>query len=113
MFFEAVEDLANPLWMAKLELTRNQVGPFYSIGLQLLAIPDIRPNLFAPLDGKFNAPYAEPFFGGSGLGRIREDVPDSSWDNMEYGVRLGAAWADTSAFLYFFRGIQDGRNNFV
>ncbi|MBE0597143.1 MAG: hypothetical protein IH614_07730, partial [Desulfuromonadales bacterium] len=106
MFFDNPEDLANPLWMGKLELTRNQVGPFHSIGLQLLAIPDVRPNIFAPLDGTYDAPYAFFFKGLQGL-TIKEDVPSSNLDNMEYGARLGASWADSTAFLYYFKGIQD------
>ncbi len=107
MFFADVEDLADPVYMAKLEHTLLQVGPFQSVGLQLLVIPDIRPNQYAPLDGVFDAPYAFPFKAFAGMGPIEEDIADSSLDNSEFGARLGFAFGMSTAYLYYFKGYQD------
>lgn len=64
MFFESPEDLATPLWMARLNYSAGDVGPLHDVGLEVVLIPDIRPMLFAPLhdtqyeDYNCNAPYA-------------------------------------------------------
>ncbi len=61
MFFENVEDLATPLWMARMNYVITNIGPFRSVGLELVGIPDIRPHLFAPLDDEMASPYAFGF----------------------------------------------------
>ncbi len=57
MFFDKPEDLAIPLWMARLDYSTGMVGPFNSIDFQFVAIPDIRPHQFAPLDSSLTDPY--------------------------------------------------------
>jgi len=61
LFFELPEDLATPLWMARLNYYRSSLGPFYDVGLELILNPDIRPWQMAPMDdaiaGKTAAPY--------------------------------------------------------
>ncbi len=70
MFFEKPEDIATPLWMLRADYTTGMIGPFDSIDLQLVVIPDIRPHQYAPLTddesgvdayGHNNAPYAFGF----------------------------------------------------
>lgn len=63
MFFSDIDDTITPLWMARLNYSSADLGPFRSVSLELLAIPDIRPTQFAPMhdkNGKFTtiAPYA-------------------------------------------------------
>jgi hypothetical protein len=106
LFFDNPEDLANPLWMARLDYSRSSVGPFNAVDLQLLAIPDIRPTQFAPLDGTYDAPYAFSFEAFRPL-PVREDVPSSTIDNMEFGVRLGLNFSDWQLYGYVFDGYQD------
>jgi len=61
MFFENVEELATPLWMARVNYSKLGVGPFAELGFEFLAVPDIRPHQFAPLDDYCDAPYAFGF----------------------------------------------------
>ncbi len=58
MFFDKPDDLAIPLWMARLDYSTGMIGPFNSIDLQLVAIPDIRPHQFAPLNASSTDPYS-------------------------------------------------------
>jgi len=97
LFFSDVDDLATPLWMGRLDYECVDIGPFRSLGAQFLAIPDIRPDQFAPLGGtdgwiNFDSPYAFIFksLDGIGIQEIKEDVADRSFDNMEYGIKLSA-----------------------
>jgi len=61
MFFEMPEDLATPLWIARLNYSVGQVGPIEDVGFEVVAIPDIRPHQFAPMDDNMDAPYAFGF----------------------------------------------------
>jgi len=64
MFFENPDDLATPLWMARLNYSKNNLGAFRNIGFEVVAIPDIRPYQWAPLDDtsspdiNCNSPYS-------------------------------------------------------
>jgi len=184
MFFEMPEDLATPLWMMRLNYTKDSIGPLSDVGLEIVAIPDIRPHQFAPLDDNMDAPYAfgfkqlkdKPFdaFRGLSINRIenvlsyidlpqvadfvnfvggdaalnildplianldtelpallndpaymsivgsspagyypatplqwKDDVPDNTFDNTEYGIRLEASYGEFVGSLYYFHGYQD------
>ena len=61
MFFETPEDLATPLWMARLNYSKPNIGWVKDIGIELVATPDIRPHQFSVLDDNMNAPYAFGF----------------------------------------------------
>lgn len=61
MFFENVEELATPLWMARFNYSKLGIGPFAELGLEFLAVPDIKPHQFAPIEGDCDAPYAFGF----------------------------------------------------
>jgi len=67
MFFSPPEDTATPLWMARLNHEVRDIGPFRALGIEFLAIPDIRPMLHAPFtdkNGKFDStvsPYGFAF----------------------------------------------------
>lgn len=106
MFFANPEDIAIPLWMMRLDYTVQGVGPFDNLSLQLVGIPDIRPNQFAPLDGKYNAPYAFAFAGFAPLA-VHENVAERGFENMEIGVRLGFQVGSFLGYFYFFDGYQD------
>lgn len=106
MFFSNPEDLLTPLWMGRFDVKVPGTGFFENFDLQVLAIPDIRPTQYAPLDGQYNAPYAFGFKGFSPL-VVKEDVPDNTLDNMEYGVRAGTSFAGLNLFLYYFDGWAD------
>jgi hypothetical protein len=91
-FFSNPEDLLAPLWMGRLDVNFPGQGIINNFNMQLLAIPDVRPHVFAPL----NAPYQ--------LGAtFKEDVED----DMEFGVRLGAVTATSSFYIHYFDGYQD------
>jgi len=126
MFFADPEDTATPLWMARLNYTVTGVSIFDSLGLEVMAVPDIRPDQFAPLGGEdgytnFDAPYAFLFEGlkypladfgfpqtqAFQTRRIKEDVAANSLDNMEYGVALSLGIGDLNASLNYFVGYQD------
>ncbi len=126
MFFADPQDTATPLWMARLNYTVAGVSIFDTLGLELLAIPDIRPNQTAPFGGKdgytnFDAPYAylyEPFkyvLAGYGFPRIQqyqtkrmeEVVPGDTLDNMEYGGALSMAIGGLHATLNYLTCYQD------
>ncbi len=57
MFFDKPEDLAIPLWMARLDYSTGAIGPLNTIDLELVLIPDIRPHQFAPLGSSKTDPY--------------------------------------------------------
>ncbi len=114
MFFSDVDDLATPLWMARLDYSYVDIGPFSNLGFQFLAIPDIKPDQFAPLGGtdgwvNFDAPYAFIFkdFENMGVQEIREDVAAKNFDNMEYGMKLSATIGNFNGALHYFVGYQD------
>jgi len=63
MAFSNPDDLATPLWMGRLDYTVVGLGFLDTFGIELLAIPDIRPTQMAPLLDQngvltFDAPYA-------------------------------------------------------
>ncbi len=124
--FSDVDDLATPLWMARLNYTVAGVGIFDTLGLEAMAIPDIRPTRFPPTGGKdgytnFDAPYAFPFaalkYPLASYGfpmtqayqtkRIEEVVPARTLDNMEYGIALSMGIGGLNASLNYFVGYQD------
>ncbi|MBW2216744.1 MAG: DUF1302 family protein, partial [Deltaproteobacteria bacterium] len=112
--FSNPDDVAIPLWMARLDYTVAGLGFLDSFGIELLAIPDIRPTQLGPTNGKdgfvnFDAPYSYTLsgFDGMGLTRIREDVPGNTWDNMEYGISMSIGWSDLEAAFHYFVGHQD------
>ena len=132
MFFENVDDLATPLWMARLNYSKADLGFLENFGVELVAIPDIRPHLFAPTDSPCDAPYAfwfkdlrawtipHPMFEISTdeLSRLtqvlyghpvefKEDVPSSGLDNLEYGARVEGGFKGFDMALYYFHGFQD------
>jgi len=112
--FSNPDDVAIPLWMARLDYTVAGLGFLDSFGIELLAIPDIRPTQLGPTNGKdgfvnFDAPYSYTLsgFDGMGLTRIREDVPGDTWENMEYGISMSIGWSDLEAAFHYFVGHQD------
>ncbi len=117
MFFSNPDDMATPLWMARMNYNVTGAGVFDSVGFEFLAIPDIRPTLLAPLgdhNDRLNtdAPYAFIFdeFVNQGLGgiiTIKEDVAANTLENMEYGISLLLSLGDLETTLHYFVGYQD------
>ena len=119
MFFDKPEDLAIPLWMARLDYSTGMIGPFNSIDFQFVAIPDIRPHQFAPLDSSAtgpydhnNAPYAFGFrevkdwgipclteFLEEGIGRIGPKMNDMLGSIVDYDNGLSVS--DGSKLLMY------------
>lgn len=71
MFFLNPDDLKIPLWMARLNYDVPKTG-FLRVNFDLVAIPDVRPQQWAPLYGNFDAPYVSihpfrDFFGPPSL----------------------------------------------
>ena len=113
MAFSNPDDLAIPLWMGRLNYSIAGLGFFDSLGIELLAIPDIRPTQFAPLNGRdgfatFDAPYGFLLsaFDGFGITYFRQDVPDDNWENMEYGISVSFGIGSLEASLHYFVGHQ-------
>ena len=124
MFFSDPDDTATPLWMARLDYSVMGAGFLDTFGIELLAIPDIRPMLTAPLNGEtcanFDAPYAFLYRGyGDPLGgaflpymdttvnHINEDVPGNGTENMEYAVSTSFGIGGFEGVLHYFAGHQD------
>ena len=112
--FSRPDDIATPLWMARLDYTVAGLGFLDSFGIELLAIPDIRPTQLGPLAGKdgmanFDAPYSYTLSGLDGIGitRFREDVASNTFENMEYGISASFGIGDLEAALHYFVGFQD------
>ena len=112
--FSRPDDIAIPLWMGRLDYTVAGLGFMRHFGIEVLAIPDIRPTQLGPLNGKdgfanFDAPYSYTLSGLDGLGitRFREDVPSNTWDNMEYAISVAFGIGDLEAALHYFVGHQD------
>ena len=95
-FFSAPEQLLAPLWMGRYDLSVPTSGFFSDVNLQLLAIPDVRPHVFGPLNGPYNAVPLD------------HDIDSSMFENTEFGVRLGATTLSSAFYLYYFDGYQDG-----
>jgi len=96
--FANPDDLANPIIMSRLDISVSTLGPFHNLGLQLLLIPDHRPNLWGVPKG---GPY--------GLGAVPIDFWQNDhafgFDSMEYGVRLGASVGQNfKGYLFFWEG---------
>ncbi len=71
MFFLNPDDLKIPLWMARLNYDLPKLG-FLRVNFDLVAVPDVRPQQWAPLYGNFDAPYVSihpfrDFFGPPSL----------------------------------------------
>ncbi|MBI5895807.1 MAG: hypothetical protein HZB24_07340 [Desulfobacterales bacterium] len=95
-FFSPPEQLLAPLWMGRYDITVPLSGLLTDINLQLLAIPDIRPHVFAPP----GAPYAAipaPYV---------HDTEASTFENSELGARFGWTTVSGSYYLYYFDGYQ-------
>ena len=95
-FFSLPEQLLAPLWMARYDLTVPTSGFFSDFNMQLLVIPDIRPHVFGPLNGPYNAVPLD------------HNIDSSKFKNSEFGVRLGATTLASAFYLYYFDGYQDG-----
>jgi len=115
MNFANPDDLAMPLWMGRLDYSVMGLGIFDTFGLQILVIPDIKPSITAPLNGKnntvnFDAPYAYLYKGFDGLGitHINEDIDGSGFNNMEYGLSTTFGISGLELALYYFTGYQNG-----
>lgn len=83
MFFLNPDDLKIPLWMGRLNYSIPP-QPGFNMNFDLLFIPDIRPQQFAPLDASMKAPYAFIFKSLQGL-KVEEQVPT---DEREYGGKV-------------------------
>jgi hypothetical protein len=106
MFFSNPEDLAYPLWMARWDFKAPGCGLIDSFNLQFLVIPDNTPDLYAPLDGNYVAPYAV-FFKGFAPLPVHENAPSDNWRDMAYGVRFGWNILGWNDYLYYYSGHQE------
>ncbi len=91
------EDTAYPTWQIRLEMSTLDVGPFEQVGLQLLAIPDVVPDLWSEPGTAFGFPI--PFVHNTG---------HSGAEDMEFGARLGFDIGQVHGDFYFFEGYQKG-----
>ncbi|MBT7697053.1 MAG: hypothetical protein HN737_06555 [Desulfobacterales bacterium] len=109
------EEFSQPLWMARFDHSMSGVGPFGQIGIQLLAIPEIRPVQWAlgsdpngPNEW-WKAPYAP--FGALhdwplNVNEMQEVVPSSGLENMQFGAKLGLDIGKLHMDAYYFIGYQ-------
>ena len=95
-FFSLPEQLLAPLWMGRYDLVVPTSGFFSDFNLQLLAIPDVRPHVFGPANGPYNAVPLD------------HNIDGAMFKNTEFGVRLGATTLASAVYLYYFDGYQDG-----
>ena len=112
MFFEKPEDIATPLWMLRADYTTGMIGPFDSIDLQLVVIPDIRPHQYAPLTDHGsdpydhnNAPYAFGFkqikdWGIPCLTEFAQTAGGGALTQLVSGTEDGLSVADGSNLMY-------------
>ncbi|MDY6843356.1 MAG: DUF1302 family protein [Thermodesulfobacteriota bacterium] len=133
--FRTPEDVAEPLWMMRVNYGISDVGIFDSLGFEGIAIPDIRPHLIAPVyyTGQgpqtlneflisaatdvqtayvVPSPYIDPLSlevasKFPNIERIYEVVPARNADNMEFGVKLELVKGFFTGALHFFNGYQD------
>jgi hypothetical protein len=102
--FDNPDDLASPIWMSRLDASTPQAGIFNELSLQFLYIPDNCPTLFGPSTPTNGSPYSI-FVPGL---QVDQNSQTSSFDNAEYGVRLGASMGRLKTYFYFFDGFQNG-----
>ncbi|MBT3311358.1 MAG: hypothetical protein HN737_12185 [Desulfobacterales bacterium] len=114
--FTLPEDTRLPLWMARFDISKNSVGIFDTLNLQLIAIPEITPMLFPigndndPNTDFWAAPYGGGFaamssaFGATGIEQV---VPSSGTENMEFAARVSFDISSFHMELYFYDGYQD------
>lgn len=120
MFFLDPDDLAYPLWMARLNYNITGAGVFDNLGFEFLAIPENKPTILAPLGDSndflnTDAPYAFILrdlysqLNDFGLGNtiLKEDVPGDTWENMEYAISCFFSISNLEAALHYFVGHQD------
>jgi hypothetical protein len=102
MFFQNPDELKTPLWMARYNHSLpTQAG--FALNFDLVAIPDVRPTQFAPLDLSKDAPYA--FLFESIPYEIKEDVDD---DKVEWGANVSTTIGEyTDASFIYFEGYSD------
>ncbi|MFH2044675.1 MAG: DUF1302 family protein [Pseudomonadota bacterium] len=111
LFFQNPDDVAIPLWMARLNYSAPPIGGL-RLNLDLLWVPDIRPSQFGPLDSValnptagMNAPYVSilPFAAFRGLD-VRQDVPTNK---QEYGAKLTADIGLLSLSMAYYRDVNN------
>jgi hypothetical protein len=86
MFFSPPEDTAMPLWMLRLNHDIRDVGPFRTIGLEFVAVPDIRPSNFAPLHGEQRNNFGDPIWNTDAPYAFLFDDFDTFSDQVVSGV---------------------------
>ncbi|MBT3312586.1 MAG: hypothetical protein HN379_11400 [Desulfobacteraceae bacterium] len=93
------EDNRYPTWQLRLEVSTIDVGPFEQVGLQLLLIPEVVPDLWAAFGTPFGFPVPFPFV---------HQIGHSGTEDMEFGARLGFDVGPVHGDFYFFEGYQNG-----
>lgn len=104
MFFLNPDDLKIPLWMARYNHSISPT-PTFGLNFDLLYVPDVRPQRFAPLDSSMAAPYAFTFQSLKGMNVI-EDV---NTNQTQWGARVTANLGSyASVALSYYEGIYSG-----
>ncbi len=102
--FDNPDQLANPIWMSRLDFATPQIGIFNELSVQFLYIPDNRPSIYGPSNSTVGAPYSIYV---PGLNVVQNDHASSLTD-PQYGIRLGASSGNLKTYLYYFNGYQAG-----
>ncbi len=112
LFFQNPDDVAIPLWMARVNYSPPAIAGKVKLNFDLLWVPDIRPSQFGPLDSValnpavgMEAPYVSilPFAGMRGL-NVRQDVPTNK---QEYGAKVTADMGLLSVSAAYYRDVNN------
>ena len=104
--FDNPEDLAMPIWMARLDITSPAVGIFNELNLQLCYIPDNRPTVFGiDIAPGVASPYS---LAGGAFGEIRQNDESSKLTDPQWAIRAGFSAASLRMYFYWYNGYQNG-----
>lgn len=104
MFFLNPDDLKIPLWMARYNHSLPDMGPV-KLNIDLLYVPDVRPQQFGPLDSSMQAPYSNITLKSMAAFAVKETV---NQDRKEFGAQVSSKigpYLDLAAVYY--EGIND------
>jgi hypothetical protein len=114
LFFILPEENRIPLYMGRFIYAFPDIKPFTNTDIEFLVIPDIRPTLQAPAGAPYAIPLpislpaiSLPVIGNLDLKlQTHEDVPASTFNNSEFGVRLTSLYKRLNFSLNYYHGIQ-------
>jgi hypothetical protein len=102
--FDNPDDLASPIWMSRLDASTPKMGIFNELSFQFLYMPDNCPTLFGPSTPTNGTPYSI-FVPGL---QVVQNSQSSSFDNAQFGYRLGASTGRLKTYLYYLDAYNKG-----